>query len=91
MVPDSAIERARSIGEVVTDLVDDLKFHHQVERLHRLGPRASGELLLEIAECLGTRTFIDRRLKAYAALDPDVVKELGANEFPRPALYEVDR
>ena len=28
------------LGEVVVDLVDDLRFRHQVEKLHRLGNRA---------------------------------------------------
>ncbi len=79
----------RLLGEVVDDLVGELRFHRQVEKLHRLGPRAYGELLAEIGEQRGCRTFIDQRLRAYAALDPEVVRELGGDRFPRPPLYSV--
>ncbi len=79
------------VDEVVDDLVGELRFHRQVEKLHRLGPRATGELLAEIGEQRGIRTFIDTRLRAYAALDPEVVRELDGDEFPRPPLYEVKR
>ncbi len=78
----------RPLGEVVDDLVGELRFHRQVKRLHSLGPRAVGELLAEIGEQRQCRTFIDRRLRAYAALDPEVVRELDGDEFPRPPLYE---
>ena len=81
------VDRIQSLGELVEDLVADLRFHRQVEKLHRLGPRATGELLLEIAECLGCRSFVDQRLKAYAAHDPKVVKALDGDRFPRPPLY----
>ena len=67
----------------------DLRFHRQVERLHALGPRATGELLLEIAECLGCRTFVDQRLETFARLDPEVIRELVGDAFPRPPLHEV--
>jgi hypothetical protein len=77
------------LGEVVGDIIDRLRFHRQVERLHSFGPRATGELLLEIAECLNCRTFVDQRLKAYADLDPEVVKALHGDTFPRPTIYEV--
>ena len=79
----------RPLGEVVDDLGGELRFHRQIERLHRLGPRAVGELLLELGEQRGIRTFIDQRPAVYAALDPEVIRELDGNEFPRPPLYEV--
>ena len=79
----------RPIGEVVDDLLDDLIFARQVEKLHALGPRAYGELLAEIGEQLKCRTFIEQRLRGYAALDPEVVRELDGDRFPRPPLYPV--
>ncbi len=81
----------RSIGEAIDDLVDRLRFHRQVEKLYRLGPRAIGELLAEIGEQRGIQTFIEQRLAAYAALDPEVVRELDGVQFPRPPLYPVKR
>ncbi len=46
---------------------------------------------LHFGEQRHCRTFIDRRLKAYADLDPEVVRKLDDDEFPRPPLYEVKR
>ena len=77
------------VGEVVADLVGELRFHRQVEKLHRLGPRPYGELLAEIGEQFKCRTFIDQRLRAYAALDPETVQALDGDRFPRPPLYPV--
>ncbi len=79
----------RPLGEVVDDLVDDLHFHRQVEKLHRLGPRAVGELLVEIGEQRLCRMFIDQRLEAYGQFDPELIRKLGGKEFPRPPLHQV--
>ncbi len=79
----------RPIAEAIDDLVDRLRFHRQVEKLYRLGPRAIGELLAEIGEQRRCRTFIEMRLREYAALDPEVVRELDGDQFPRPPLYPV--
>ena len=84
----SKTDRIRPLAEVVEHLVDDLRFHRHVERLHALGPRAVGELLLEIGELRACRTFIDQRLDAYAALDPETVKAVDGDKFPRPPIYE---
>ncbi len=83
------INQVQPLGEVVEDLVDDLRFHRLVERLHRLGPRAIGELLIEIGETRACRTFIDQRLEAHSRLDPEAVKAVAGDQFPRPPLYGV--
>ena len=76
------------LGETAADLVDDLRFHRQVEKLCQLGSWAVGEFLIEIGEQRLCRTFIDQRLAAFARLDPEVVRELDGDEFPRPPLYK---
>ena len=81
----------RPIGEVIGDLVGELRFHRQAEKLHALGPRPYGELLAEIGEQLGCRTFIEMRLREYAEIPPETLRELDGAEFPRPPLYEVKR
>jgi len=83
------VDRIQPLGEVVEDLVADLHFRRQVEKLHRLGSRAVGELLAEIGEQRMCRSFIDRRLEAYGRLDPEVLRALDGDRFPRPPLYEV--
>ena len=57
-------------------------FERQVEHLHRLGPRPTAELLIEIARCTGQSSFIAHRLEEYARLDRDILRALGADRFP---------
>ena len=47
--------------------------------LHRLGPRPTGELLLEVA---ADRDDLLRRLEDLARWDPAVVAWLGADDWP---------
>ena len=58
------------------------RFEHRVEHLHRLGPRATGELLIEIAMITGESDLIASRLQAYAELPVEIVHFLGADRFP---------
>jgi hypothetical protein len=60
----------------------DTRLRRDVERLHRLGPRAVAELLLEIGRESLLRVDIERRLARYVQLDPATVRALGAGEFP---------
>ena len=85
---DSRAHHVQRLDEVAGELVADLRFHREAEKLHALGPRAIGELLAEIGEQRQCRTFIDQRLRAYARLDPEVVRQLDGDRFPRPPLYE---
>ncbi len=48
--PDRQVGGTRRLDEVAGDLVADLRFHREAEKLHRLGPRPYGELLAEIGE-----------------------------------------
>ncbi len=75
----------RPISQVA--MVADLRFRRQVEHLHRLGPRAIGELLCEVA---GGKD-LDRALEPYQRLTPDLLKALGGNRFPPVPIHEVRR
>lgn len=58
-----------------------------VEHWHGLGPRAGLEFMREIAVEYGIDLAeIERRLEAYAKLDPDMVAGLGGDIIPRPPL-----
>ena len=83
--------RGQYLGEATEDLVANLIFQRNVERLHALGPRVVGELLAEIGEQRSIQTFIEQRLAAYAALDPEILRELDGDQFPRPPLYGVKK
>ena len=74
------------LSAVVAPVVADLEFRRDVERLHRLGPRAVCELLTEIGEQRLCRTFIEQRVRRYSEIDPDHLTALDGDTFPRPPL-----
>ena len=74
---------------VAADVVADLRFRRRVERLHRLGPRAVGELLAELAAARSIMTAIDRKLATYVELDPATIEAAGGDTFWPAPLREV--
>lgn len=74
---------------IPTDALNDLNFRRRVQRLHRIGPRPIGELLLELAEVSGRRTWLDMRLVEYGHIDGDALADLGANDWPTAPLHLV--
>ncbi len=69
--------------------VAEIKFRRLVDHLHQLGPRPVAELLTEL---VGTdeqaRSDVLHLLEKYAALDPAMVRALGADAFP-PTVFAV--
>ncbi len=74
---------------IIAPVVADLRFRRDVERLHRLGPRAVYELLTEIGEQRLCRTFIEQRVQRCSGIDPEHLAALDGDAFPRPPLREV--
>ncbi len=64
------------------NLTAGLRFERLIERVHALGPRPLGELLIEIASHTGQSSFIAHRLEEYARLDPEIVRAVGGDRFP---------
>jgi hypothetical protein len=58
-----------------------------VERIHRLGARVVFELLDEIAAVHGIGDDLDRRLRQYSQIDPQILVVLGGDRFPRRPLW----
>ena len=69
--------------------IRDLQLRRDVERLHRLGPRATYELLQEIGRQRQCMTFVEDSARRAGALDPVVLARLGGDRFPAAPLYEV--
>ena len=83
------VEPFRSIGAVAA--VADLRFRRQIERLHRLGPRATAELLAEIGVERSIMTIIDQKLERYVDLDPAAIEAAGGDRFWSVPLRGVER
>jgi len=69
--------------------LDFLTHDRVIERVHALGPRPLAEMLAEIATATGKPDLIADRVEAYAALDPEIVRAVGANSFPVMPLQVV--
>ncbi len=68
------------------DVIILVKCH---ERLHRLGPRAVDELLLEIGAERYCLTVIEDKLACYAELDSSLASAVGGDRFPELMLMMV--
>jgi hypothetical protein len=62
-----------------------LRSRHLTERLHALGPRPVGELLIEVA---AGRDLLDA-LEEYSRLEPRTVAVIGARDWPPLPLARV--
>ena len=78
------------IGAAVAEVVADLRFRRQVERLHRFGARAVAELLAEIGAERNITTIVDQKLATYAELNVGTVELAGGDGYWPAPLREVD-
>jgi hypothetical protein len=62
----------------------DRQFRRDIDRLHRLGPRAVYELLADLAARRLLRTEIEALVRRYSRLDPASVAAVGADRMPPP-------
>ena len=79
------VDPLRPVGHVVLGVVAALKRQRQIEHVYRLGLRAVGELLYEVA---GGKD-LDRALEPYQRLTPNLLKALGGDRFPPVPIHEV--
>ena len=80
----------QSVGEAAAQVVADLRFRRQVQRLHQLGPRVLGEYLAELGVERDIGTIIDRKLDTYAELDPETLQAAGGDDFWQPPIHGID-
>ncbi len=62
--------------------IDSPHFRRQVHRIHRLGERVLGELLVEVGAD-------DAVVERYARIDPQTLAELGGDRWPALMLIAV--
>ncbi len=68
------------------DFATGQRLERMVERVHVLGPRPLAELLAEIANATGQPAVVADCIEAYAALDAEIVRAVGADRFPPNVL-----
>ena len=79
------IEPLHLVGQVAGKGAADLRRQRRIEHVYRLGPRAVGELLDEVAQ----GENLDRALEAYQRLTPELLAALGGDRFPPSPVHEV--
>ena len=83
--------RPRAIGAIAADVVADLRFRRQVERLHAKGPRLLAELLAELGAERSIQATIDEKVARYVDIPTEALDAAGGNAFWPPPLHEVER
>lgn len=81
-MPRASILSKNAIGE-------HLRFRRDVERLHRLGPRAVYECFAHLGRKHLIRTSIEAEVKRFAGLDPAALAALGGDRFPPAPVHLV--
>ena len=81
----------RPIGQIAAEVVADLRFRRQVQRLHGLGDRVLGEFLAELGAELGIQTVIDQKLDTYIEIEIEALETAGGDGFWPAPLREVPR
>ena len=77
------------IRQATSEVVANLRFRRQVQRLHGLGDRVLGEFLAEIGAERSIQTIIDKKLDTYVALDPEALEATGGDGFWPAPIREV--
>ncbi len=68
-------------------LVDDVVFRREIDALHKLGPRVTGELIAELAHRHGPDVRLT--MTTFAALDVETLAALDALLWPALPLHAV--
>ena len=76
----------RKPASVLDEPTAGLRHERMVESVHALGVRPLAEMLAEIAVATGRPDIVADRIEAYARLDPEIVRFLGADRFPPSVL-----
>ena len=71
----AASEGMAATAEVID--FSDARLRRDVKLVHRLGPRALYEMLLEVSEDRSLGTYIEELVGKYAAIDPAVLDAIG--------------
>ena len=72
-------------------LMANLSYRRAIEQLHALGPRATGELISDLAEAEDCDRAVLDLLFRYGRLTPGMVRVAGAEKMPPNPVHLVAR
>jgi hypothetical protein len=72
-------------------MADAVRFRRQIVHLHSLGVRPLAEFLVELADQTDGKSVILDLLAEYERLEPDAVRLVGGDRFPRRVPLLVPR
>ena len=78
-------------GKVAAHIVANPRFQRKVDHLHRLGPRAVGELLAQLGAKHSIQTSIEQTVDHFAEIEPEALDAAGGNRFWPAPLYKIRR
>ncbi len=78
-------------GKVAAQFVANPQFQRKVDHLHRLGPRAVGEMLAHLGAKHSIQTSIEQTVDHFAELEPEALDAAGGNRFWPAPLYKIRR
>lgn len=93
-VPDQQGSQRRAnrpvvIGELISPIIENVRFRRNVDALHRKGPRCVYELLKEVGARFDCQEFINQRTERYAAIKDDDLDDVGGHDLPQEPLHTV--
>ena len=80
----------RPIGPIAAEVVADLRFRREVQRLHRRGDRVLAEAFAHLGAKHFIQTSIEQIIERFAGLDPEALDAAVGDEFWQPPIHEVD-
>ena len=81
----------RRIGPVAAEVVADLRFRREVQRLHRRGDRVLAEAFAHLGAKHGIQTSVERTVEHYAEIDPEALEAAGGDDFWPAPIHGVER
>ncbi len=80
------LKQHHSLNSKMPQALASVRHERNVEHVHALGPRPLYEMLAEIAIATGEPGIVADRVEAYAELNPELIRAIGANHFPPPPM-----
>lgn len=87
--PHNRENRPVAVGELISPVVENVRFRRNVDAIHQKGPRLIYELLKEIGAHSRSQGFINQRAEVYAGISGDALDVTDGRDLPPTPLHPV--